>query len=438
MSRNKIYIRAIILTISLILINQLFIQYWLYQKREDALLINVGGRQRMYSQRLLAKAWLYHETKELHTLHELNEIYGKWEQAHQSLIEKVEAAFYLYNRDQTLLRLRQTEAFIQQARSLIPGSGQFDVASLHRLEQNQESFLLEMDLLVGLLQQDSDRKLNFVVTIEVLFALLSLFMIYFEIRFVFQRINQRLQYQNRDLIESNELLEQYAHLAAHDLRTPIQNIINFSQLLFRRLGNSLKAEEKEFFDYILKASKRLKLTTRDLLRVASLQSRELDFQVVNPTFMIKEVLDDLENTVLETRAKLRLTNMPDQIVADQHTLHLVFQNLIANGLKFAKEGTPPQIDIRYEQDEGEHIFWVSDQGIGIDEEAQRHIFDLFQRADNSKVYQGSGIGLAITKRLLHKHQGQIQINSQLGVGSSFRVSIPSNLIPSTPVSSIKY
>ncbi|MEL6593153.1 MAG: histidine kinase dimerization/phospho-acceptor domain-containing protein, partial [Bacteroidota bacterium] len=334
MNRNKVYIRAIILTVSLILINQLFIQYWLYQKREDALLINVGGRQRMYSQRLLAKAWLYHETKELHTLYELNEVYGKWNQAHQGLIKKVEGAFFLYNREQTLLRLQQTAGFIKQTRKLIPDSGQFDIASLHKLEQNQENFLLEMDLLVGLLQQDSDRKLNFVVTIEILFALLSLFMIYFEIRFAFQRINQRLQQQNQDLSESNDLLEQYAHLAAHDLRTPIQNIINFSKLLFRRLEGSLNAEEKEFFDYILKASNRLKLTTRDLLRVASLQSRELEFRPVNPTFMIKEVLDDLENTVLETKAQLRLNNMPDQIIADQHTLHLVFQNLIANGLKF--------------------------------------------------------------------------------------------------------
>ncbi|MEL7341380.1 MAG: ATP-binding protein, partial [Bacteroidota bacterium] len=411
--------------------NQLFIQYWLFQKREDAQLINVGGRQRMYSQRLLAKSWLYYETKESGTLYTLNDIYRKWNEAHQGLILKIEEAFFLYNREQTLLRLRQTSEFIQQARKLIPANGQFDLASLHRLEQNQERFLLEMDLLVSLLQQDSDRKLSFVVTIEILFALLSLFMIYFEIRFVFQRINQRLQRQNLDLVESNELLEQYAHLAAHDLRTPIQNIINFSQLLFRRLGRSLEADEKEYMEYVLKASKRLKHTTRDLLQVASLQSRELTFQRIDPTLLIKEVLDDLESLVLQTQAQIRLKNMPDQMVADQHSLHLVFQNLITNGLKFAKKGIAPQIEIRYQLEGATHVFLVSDQGIGIAEAEIGHIFDLFQRAENAKNRRGSGIGLAITKRILSKHQGMIQVSSTLGEGTTFRISIPNNLVASS-------
>ncbi|MEL7532480.1 MAG: ATP-binding protein, partial [Bacteroidota bacterium] len=232
------------------------------------------------------------------------------------------------------------------------------------------------------------------------------------------------------LTESNELLEQYAHLASHDLRSPIQNIINFSDLLKRRLKDKLSTDELEFINYISEASQRLKQTTSDLLKVATIQHQELNLKWCDPKQILEEVLEDLEEKIIATKARIEIANFPDSIKIDQHTIHLVFQNLIANSLKFAKEGEVPKIEIGYEETADQHAFIFQDDGIGIAEADQAHIFKLFRRVNEEGQYEGTGMGLAICLRMIRRLHGDIEVQSQLGKGSTFKIEVPKQSVHS--------
>lgn len=388
----------------------------------------------MLSQRIMVKALLYHETPatKLHT--EIEEVLAEWQSSHQFLIDKLDQGNDIYNEKQTKERLGELTSFIQTARNLIPPSGEISHEQLKALESNQELFLQEMDQVVGLMQADSDQKLRMIITIEIIFALLSLFLIYYEITYVFKKINLRLVRKNEDLTESNELLEQYAHLASHDLRSPIQNIINFSELLLRRLKPKLGLDEIEFFSYIVEASQRLKQTTSDLLKVATIHHHELDFKWCNPKLILQEVLDDLEEQILDKKAQISIHQLPASIRVDQHTIHLAFQNLIANSLKFAKEGKTPQLEISYEDTAEQHIFLFKDKGIGIDQSDQELIFKIFRRVNEDGQYEGTGMGLAICLRMIRRLNGNIKVASQLGVGSTFKIAIPKEIVAAGVVS----
>ncbi|MFK7925229.1 MAG: ATP-binding protein [Bacteroidia bacterium] len=424
MKQNKVYRRATLVAIAVLIFNQLFIQYWLYQKGEDALLINIGGRQRMLSQRIMVKALLYHETPSEEALVEIKTTVKIWSEFQAFLIEKLESAFFLYNRAQTISRLKELNSFIEISQQLIPEKGTVSDTQLQKLSSNQESFLEQMDLLVSLMQQDSDKKLSMIVTIEILFALLSLFLIYYEITYVFKKITLRLSHQNEGLIESNELLEQYAHLASHDLRSPIQNIINFSKLLFRRLKSDLGKDELEFLNYIVDASKRLKQTTSNLLKVATINQHELTFNAYSPQIILQAVLEDLDAQILQTQAQISISHLPNIIQGDQHTLHLVFQNLIANSLKFVEEGSTPKIEISYSSDQDQHVFLIKDHGIGISPTDQKQIFEIYRRVNEDGQFEGMGMGLAICLRMIRKHYGNIELESSIGKGSVFKVRFP--------------
>ncbi len=429
MRKNKVYLRATIITIALIICNQLFIQYWLFQKREDALLINRGGRQRMLSQRIMLQAMLYHENPEVSNYQALQLSIKEWDSSQQFLIDRLEESADIYHEKQTRDRLTELSSFIKGAQSLT-ANDRINDEQLEALGANQEQFLREMDLLVSVMQKDSDQKLKMIVAIEIIFALLSLFLVYYEITFVFQKINDRLVRKNEDLSESNELLEQYAHLASHDLRAPIQNIINFSDLLKRRLDHKLGSDEKEFLKYIIEASHRLKLTTSDLLKVATIQHQELDYQWCSPKHILEEVLEDLDEEIVTSQAQINIEPFPEIIKVDQHTIHLVFQNLIANSLKFTKEGQAPQITVSYDETANEHIFIFRDEGIGIAKEDQAHVFKIFRRINEEGQYEGTGMGLAICQRMIRRLHGNIEVVSQLGQGSTFKIELPKESIHS--------
>ncbi|MEM6346152.1 MAG: ATP-binding protein [Bacteroidota bacterium] len=426
MKNSKVYLRATVIAVLLIICNQIFIQYWLFQKREDALLINRGGRQRMLSQRILVKAMLYHDEPSATAYQELQATIEDWRQSQQFLLNRLEEGAVVYHERQNKERLTDLASYIEAAAQLT-AQEKVTHQQLKDLEKNQEKFLAEMDQLVGTLQEDSDQKLKMVVTIEIIFALLSLFLIYYEITFVFKKINLRLRSKNEDLEESNELLEQYAYLASHDLRAPIQNIINFSGLMMRRTKSKLSKDELSFLDYILEASHRLKRTTSDLLKVATIQHHELHLKWCSPKQIIEEVLEDLEDQVISTKAQITIQDLPEGIKVDQHIIHLSFQNLIANSLKFTREGQLPKIDISYTQTGQDHIFMVKDEGIGISPDEQANIFKLFSRANQEGQYDGAGIGLAICQRMIRRLNGNIEIDSQVGQGCTFKITIPKEI-----------
>lgn len=422
---NKIYFRATLITICVILANQLFIQYWLYQKKMDAEVINIGGRQRMYSQRIVNLCFALKNGAKDVTPANIQNLYQQWIQSHDFLIQthtpnQFSPAFtsVIYSGLKELdVYIKAIEPFIQQPQEI--SSKDFE-----RFRKNQDLFLNQMNNIVFALEKNSSSKLQMIIGIEILFALISLFMIYFEITFIFKKINQNLSKQNVALEDSNQMLEQYAYLAAHDLRSPTQNIINFSKLLNTKLATKMDDAEKTYFGFILDSANRMQETTDELLKFSSINHEKINLGDCQPKAIIEDAVKDLQLNIQEKDAQINIGTLPENIRADRKLLHLVFQNLIANSIKFVPETTKPNIDISHQENSNQHIFTIRDNGIGIEQQYLNKIFGLFKRLNSNSEYKGTGIGLSICQKVIEKHKGQIQVQSELAKGSSFSFSIP--------------
>ncbi|MEM6806339.1 MAG: ATP-binding protein, partial [Bacteroidota bacterium] len=217
------------------------------------------------------------------------------------------------------------------------------------------------------------------------------------------------------------------YLAAHDLRSPTQNIINFAKVLRRKMGNRLQNKEEEYFQLLINSAKRLKETTNDLLDFARINHGKLHIENFDPEEILDAVLEDLKNNIEQKDADISIGNLPKSMEGDADLLRLVFQNLISNGIKFVPPERNPQVDIDYKELEGEHLFMVKDNGIGIEADKRDQIFGLFKRLNSSAEYQGTGIGLSICKRVLEKHQGDISLVEGEDIGSKFLLRIPKHL-----------
>lgn len=425
---NKVYLRVTLITISVILINQCFIQYWLYQKRADAKILNISGRQRMISQRIISLSYALNNKAKDVTQKSIERLYDQWLEAHHFLIEQYTPHRFSSADEQDIhQRLHALTPHIQAVKGYIDSPQRLGVLEFNKFRINQDIFLQNMNAIVFDLEKIAYWKLRVVIGIEIIFALISLFMIYFEITFVFKKINTDLINKNQSLEDSNLALEQYAYLAAHDLRSPTQNIINFSKLLQNRLASKMGSQEKKFFRFIIDAANRMKETTDELLKFSSISHEQISIERCIPQQILKNVVNDLQINIAEKNAQIDISPLPIEIKADRQLLHLVFQNLIANGIKFVPKDTTPNINIRYKADDKHHIFSIQDNGIGIDSSNQEKIFGLFKRLHSREDYKGTGIGLSICQKIVEKHHGSIHVESESIQGSTFSFSISKTL-----------
>lgn len=427
MHNNRVYFYATIFTIGFILINQLFIQYWLYQKKSDAEIINKSGKQRMLSQRLVSLSFAYRNNLAAEEKNKINNLYREWKTTHQYLVQHFEPQYFNQNSKDIQNRLSELTPRIDRVANYIDDPILLSATEMDAFKTTQDQFLLKMDGIVKTLEEQSNQKLTLLVTIEILFAMLSLFMVYYEITFVFKRINEELVLKNEDLLTSNKMLERYAYFAAHDLRAPIQNVIGFIDVLEKSMGNRIEDQERRIFDFLKGSASRSKRTTDDLLQFSFITNEAIKIETCAPKEILDNVINDLSTKIKEREATVNMGVFPEQISGDKHLLHLVFQNLIANGLKFVPEDVTPSIEVTYKNDEQDHVFMVQDNGIGIDIKNQEKIFDIFERLHRKDQYQGTGIGLSICEKVIDKHRGHIRVESEPNKGSRFFVSIPKAL-----------
>lgn len=226
-----------------------------------------------------------------------------------------------------------------------------------------------------------------------------------------------------ELSRSNAELQQFAHIAAHDLNEPVRLVVSYAQLLERRLGPRLDAEEREFMDYLTAAARRMHALVGDILAHAQAGMRELAFEPVEVDALVAAVLDTLRPSIEAAGAHVEVRPLP-RVVASASQLQQVFQNLVGNALKFTAPRQAPVIRIEAEARPGEWLFTVSDNGIGIEPQYQERIFQVFQRLHAQDRYPGTGIGLAICKRVVERHGGRIWVDSAPGRGSRFRFTLP--------------
>ncbi len=239
-----------------------------------------------------------------------------------------------------------------------------------------------------------------------------------------------------ELRQSNENLRQFAQIASHDLQEPLRRIQSFSDILQNQFADNLADGERDMARRIQKSAQRMQMLIKDLLMYSQLATQRAPLNPVALTSILDEVLSDLEIAITEKNATVRVLALPT-ILGSSSRLHQLFQNLIANALKFQRPGQSTTIEISARlarQDElpvelqgPSSSFWliaVADNGIGFDERYKSRIFHPFQRLNDPALYSGTGIGLAICQRVAENHGGAIDVNSQPGEGSTFKVFLP--------------
>jgi PAS domain S-box-containing protein len=252
------------------------------------------------------------------------------------------------------------------------------------------------------------------------------------------RLRNQAQIQHQELIRSNAELEQFAHIASHDLQEPLRMVISYLQLLERRYQGKLDRDADEFIDYAVDGAIRMQTLIQALLSYARVSSRKQPFELVKCDLVLQDAISNLHVAITESAAIISHDSLPT-VWGDATQLTQVFQNLIANAIKFRRE-IPPEIHISVELNPSGWCFAIADNGIGIESQYLDRIFVIFQRLHTRISYPGTGIGLAICKKIVERHGGTIwvesiptQLNSELSpplavqpefYGSIFYFTIP--------------
>jgi light-regulated signal transduction histidine kinase (bacteriophytochrome) len=237
-----------------------------------------------------------------------------------------------------------------------------------------------------------------------------------------QRAEGQLARTVRDLGRSNAELEQFAYVASHDLQEPLRMVQSYLRLLQRRYEGHLDRDAQEFIGFAVDGAERMRQLVRDLLAISRIGTRGRSFEPTDTDRLLDRVLLDLGETVRESGAEVTRDALPT-VLADAPQLGQVLQNLITNALKF-RGAEPCRVHVGATVRNGEAVFTVRDNGIGIDPENAERVFVLFQRLHSRREYPGTGIGLTICKKIVERHGGRIWVESLPGQGATFHFTIP--------------
>lgn len=256
-----------------------------------------------------------------------------------------------------------------------------------------------------------------------------------------KRAEGELARQALELSRSNAELEQFAYVASHDLQEPLRKIQAFGERLNAKCADSISDQGRDYLKRMQNAAKRMQVLINDLLTFSRVTTRASSFTPVNLKRVVREVLLDMDFRIEQTRGTVEVGDLP-VVEGDSTQMRQLFQNLIGNALKFNREGVAPMVKIRSEifrdrRKKGGAFcrIVVEDNGIGFDEAYAERIFGVFQRLHGRGVYEGTGIGLAVCRKIVERHGGSIQANSTPGQGSVFTITLPFNeAVKEKPVS----
>ncbi|MBV9258092.1 MAG: hypothetical protein JO215_08750, partial [Ktedonobacteraceae bacterium] len=248
-----------------------------------------------------------------------------------------------------------------------------------------------------------------------------------------------LRQLNTELQRSNQELQDFAYVASHDLQEPLRKIQAFGNLLEEEHGHAL-GDGKVYLDRMRNAAARMRILIEDLLTFSRVTTKAAPFSPVDLNTVIQQIIDDVEPRLQATQGAIEAQPLPT-IEADPGQMHQLFQNLIVNALKFHRPDVPPVVkvfaeiqanpetdsiesDTSPEQTEQRCLLYVADNGIGFDEKYLDRIFTVFQRLHGKSDYEGTGIGLAVVRKIVERHDGTITAKSSVGNGATFIITLP--------------
>lgn len=240
-----------------------------------------------------------------------------------------------------------------------------------------------------------------------------------------KRAEALLQEKLLELERSNEDLQQFAYVCSHDLQEPLRVISNYTQLLAKRYAGALDENANEFIEFTVDATKRMQELINDLLLYSRVQTKGQEFKETDCSIVVEKAVANLEIAIRESSAQVSCGPLP-AIKGDHSQLLQLFQNLISNAIKFRSK-EPPEITICSEDTGTSWTITVRDNGQGFDMKYASRIFIIFQRLHNKEMYPGSGIGLAVCKKIVERHGGRIWVESEPDKGASFHFTLPKSM-----------
>jgi signal transduction histidine kinase len=231
-----------------------------------------------------------------------------------------------------------------------------------------------------------------------------------------------LYLKNKEYEQKNRELEEFVYTASHDLREPLRTTSNFANLLQKQVHGKIDPKVDSYIQSIIAASNRMATLINDLMAY-SMIGNAVEAEKVDCNGVLEEVLSDLKTIITESGAEIKSNKLP-VLTAHRTGIKQLFENLLANSLKFRKKDTTPVISIQVSHKNGNFEFVFEDNGIGIDKDNFERVFVVFQRLHTRKEYEGTGIGLAHCKKIVEFHNGKIWVDSQPGKGTKFLFTIP--------------
>ena len=240
------------------------------------------------------------------------------------------------------------------------------------------------------------------------------------------KLVEELQEREAELTRSNTDLEQFAFVASHDLRESLRMITGYTQLLAKRYQGKLDQDADEFIGFAADGAKRMQGLIRDLLTFSRVGTRGQEFAPTDCQVIVAETLRALQPAIQESAATVTHESLPT-VMGDESQLLQLFQNLIGNAIKY-RDGKPPVVQVSCKQEGERWLFSVRDKGIGIDPKYAEKVFVIFQRLHTREQYAGTGIGLAVCKKIVEHHGGKIWVELELGEGATFYLTLPATAV----------
>jgi signal transduction histidine kinase len=238
-----------------------------------------------------------------------------------------------------------------------------------------------------------------------------------------RKAEEALAEKAEELARSNKELEQFAYIASHDLQEPLRMVASYTELLGERYRGKLDDKADKYIGYAVDGAHRMQRLINDLLAYARVGSKAKPLEPTDSAAVLALVIAGLQKVIESSQAEIVQENLP-MVLADDVQLGQVFQNLIANAIKFRHPERPPRIQVRAES-QGEMVrFSLVDNGIGMEKESTGRIFQMFQRLHTRDEYEGTGIGLAVAKKVVERHGGRIWFDSVPGDGTTFYFTLP--------------